>query len=104
MSVDDANERLIAALCELHNAEIEFIISRMAHLAEHDPEMSPEERVEMVPRIEEELQEFKDSTLEIIKEEVAARRRRDQDPEDLPEYPKGSIERMVSELLDRLEG
>ena len=27
MSTDNTIERLIAALCELHNAEIEFIVS-----------------------------------------------------------------------------
>ena len=104
MSVDDANERLIAALCELHNAEIEFIVSRMAHLAEHNPDASIAETAAKGPEIEEELREFKDSIQEIIEEEVTARRRRDQDPEEIREYPEGSIERMVSDILDELEG
>ncbi len=99
ISVDDANERLIAALCELHNAEIGFIVSRMAHLAERNPDMSPEEGVEKVPQIEEELQEFEDSIREIIKEEMAARQERNQ----APEYPEGSIEKIVSDLLGELD-
>ena len=40
MPSDGATERLIAALCELHNAEIEFIVSRMAQFIDHNPDAS----------------------------------------------------------------
>ena len=101
MSVDDANERLIAALCELHNAEIEFIVSRLADLAERNPDMTPEEGAKRRPQIEEELQEFEDSVRGIIEEEVA--RRREEPRPECSQYPEGSIERMVCELLDELD-
>ena len=58
MPIDDTTERLIAALCELHNAEIEFIVSRMAHFVERNPNASIEEAAAKGPEIEEELQEF----------------------------------------------
>ena len=101
MSVDDANERLIAALCELHNAEMEFIVSRLADLAKRNPDMTPEEGANWGPQIEEELQEFEDSVRGIIEEEVA--RRREEPRTEYSQYPEGSIERMVCELLDELD-
>ena len=102
MSIVEANERLIVALCELHNAEIQFVISRIAYFAENNPNASAEEVAAKGPQFEDELQKFKDSIREIIEEEVN-NRRKGQNTDDLPKYPKGSIERMISDLLDELE-
>ena len=102
MPSDGATERLIAALCELHNAEIEFIVSRMARFIDHNPNASIDEAAAKGPEIEEELQEFEDGIRDIIKEEVNSRFE-GQNAEDSPQYPEGSVERMVSDCLAELE-
>ncbi len=82
MPTGDATERLIAALCELHNAEIEFIVSGMRDFKERNPDASMEEVAARGPEIEEELQQFKGSILEII--EVEMNRRRKENVDKLP--------------------
>ena len=103
MSPDNTTERLIVALCELHNAEIAFIVSKMADFVEQNPDASVEEIAARGPEVEEELQEFKGSIWEIIEEEVDRRREEEVDKRRAPQYPEGSIERIVSDFLDSLE-
>ena len=103
MPTGDATERLIAALCELHNAEIEFIVSGMRDFKERNPDASVEEVAARGAEIEEELQQFKGSILEIIEVEMNRRRKENVDKLPKPQYPEGSVERMVSEFLDELE-
>ena len=85
-------DRLIDALGQLHNAEIEFIVSRMAQLKESNPNMSPEELAEKGPQIEEELRNFEDS----IRSELGRRRIN-------PEEPYKDIEQIVADLLNDLD-
>ena len=69
--------------------------TRMAHFAEENPNATVEDGVARGQEAEGELQEFEDSILGIIKQDVDRRRKE--------QYPEGSIQRMVSDFLDSLE-